>query len=91
MEACCSSHIKLQLTAVLYKGQYISIEYKTSKNYIKREGASMFNKKWGTKRVLAIIMSLVVLEPAVLSGISTVSYAEQLSDLGDDLSAEAGS
>lgn len=51
----------------------------------------MFNKKWGTKRVLAIIMSLVVLEPAVLSGISTVSYAEQLSDLGDDLNAEAGS
>lgn len=91
METCRSSHIKLQLTGVLYKGQYISIKYKTSKNYIKREGASMFNKKWGTKRVLAIIMSLVVLEPAVLSGISTVSYAEQLSDLGDDLNAEAGS
>ena len=46
----------------------------------------MFNKKRGTKRVLAIIMSLVVLEPAVLSGLSTVSYAEQISEKGDDSS-----
>ena len=40
----------------------------------------MFNKKWGTRRIMAIVMSVIVLEPVVLSTTTSVSYAEQLSD-----------
>ncbi len=44
----------------------------------------MFNKKWGTRRIMAILMSLTLLEPAVLSTTDVVSYAEELPDSGDN-------
>ena len=62
---------------------YIPIIYMTCKLNIIWEGARVFNKKWGTRRIMAIIMSVIVLEPVALSTTSTVSYAEEMSGLVD--------